>query len=69
MLDVVDMGFLVDTGKQLILWMRGAGTWWVGQHSGGWWAASAAQANPEEVGSFWSRHLHSDHVGGLTTQD
>src|SRR5439155_6680803 len=27
-LDVVDMGFLVNTGKQLILVDAGAGTWW-----------------------------------------
>src|SRR5467141_2461898 len=30
MLDVVDMGFLVHTGKQLILVDAGAGTWWGG---------------------------------------
>src|SRR6478736_5031543 len=27
-LDVVDMGFLVNTGKRLILVDAGAGTWW-----------------------------------------
>src|ERR1700730_8995962 len=30
MLDVVDMGFLVNTGKQVILVDAGAGTWWGG---------------------------------------
>src|SRR5438876_6829746 len=30
MLDVVDSGFLVNTGKQLILVDAGAGTWWGG---------------------------------------
>src|SRR5437879_13700001 len=30
MLDVVDAGFLVNTGKQLILIDAGAGTWWGG---------------------------------------
>src|SRR5258708_29118571 len=30
MLDVVDMGFLVNTGKQLVLVDAGAGTWWGG---------------------------------------
>src|SRR6266478_4971048 len=30
MLDVVDMGFLVHTGKELILVDAGAGTWWGG---------------------------------------
>ena len=28
MLDVVDSGFLVNTGKQLILVDAGAGSWW-----------------------------------------
>ena len=30
-LDVVDSGFLVNTGKQLILVDAGAGTWWGGE--------------------------------------
>src|ERR1700704_1169222 len=55
-LDVVDMGFLVNTGKQLILVDAGAGTWWGGQHSGAWRAASAAQATRrKESTSFCSR--------------
>src|SRR5260221_10160154 len=29
-LDIVDMGFLVNTGKQLILVDAGAGSWWGG---------------------------------------
>jgi hypothetical protein len=32
-LDVADTGFLVNTGKQLILVDVGAGTWWGGEHS------------------------------------
>jgi len=44
MLDVADTGFLVNTGKQLILVDAGAGTWWGGQRSGAWRATSAAQA-------------------------
>src|ERR1700676_5722788 len=36
MLDVVDGGFLVNTGKRLILVDAGAGPWGGGQHSGGW---------------------------------
>ena len=44
MLDVVDIGFLVNTGKQLILVDAGAGTWWGGEPSGAWQEASAAQA-------------------------
>src|SRR6202790_2856749 len=34
LLDVVDMGFLVNTGKQLILVDAGAGTWWGGARLG-----------------------------------
>jgi glyoxylase-like metal-dependent hydrolase (beta-lactamase superfamily II) len=41
----------------------------VGEHSGAWRAASAAQAIPEEVDLDLVTYLHSDHVGGLTTQD
>jgi len=45
LLDVSDEGFLVNTGKQLILVDAGAGdlVGW-GEHSGAWRAASAAQA-------------------------
>jgi hypothetical protein len=53
MLDVVDTGFLVNTGKQLILVDAGAGAWW------GWGstrAAFAAQATRRKKStSFWSR--------------
>ena len=56
MLDVADTGFLVNTGKQLILVDPGAGAWWVGEHSGAWRAASAAQATRRKKSiSFWSR--------------
>jgi len=69
-LDVVDMGFLVDTGKQLILVDAGAGTWWgggvLGRLAGSLRSAGYA---PEEVDIVLVTHLHSDHVGGLTTQD
>src|SRR5258707_541380 len=70
MLDVADTGFLVNTGNQLILVDAGAGTWWGGSalgrlagnlHSAGY--------TPEEVNIVLITHLHSDHVGGLTTQD
>src|SRR5713226_9230738 len=70
MLDVVDMGFLVNTGKQLILVDAGAGTWWgggaLGRLAGSLRSAGYAQ---EEVDIVLVTHLHSDHVGGLTTQD
>ena len=70
MLDVVDMGFLVNSGKQLILIDAGAGTWW-GGGAFGRLAGSLRSAGytPEEVGIVLVTHLHSDHVGGLTTPD
>src|SRR6202040_1837180 len=70
MLDVADTGFLVNTGKQLILVDVGAGTWW-GEGAFGRLAVSLRSAGytPEEVNIVLVTHLHSDHVGGLTTQD
>jgi glyoxylase-like metal-dependent hydrolase (beta-lactamase superfamily II) len=69
-LDVVDTGFLVNTGKQLILVDAGAGTWWgggaLGRLAG---SLRSAGYTPEEVDLVLLTHLHSDHVGGLTTQD
>jgi len=69
-LDVVDTGFLVNTGKRLILVDAGAGTWWGGAALGRL-AGSLRSAGytPEEVDIVLVTHLHSDHVGGLTTQD
>ena len=70
MLDVVDSGFLVNTGKQLILVDASAGTWWgggaLGRLAG---SLGSAGYTPEEVDIVLVTHLHSDHVGGLTTQD
>src|SRR5260370_3939913 len=70
MLDVVDMGLLVHTGKQLILVDAGAGPWWGGAALGRLVGSlRSAGYTPEEVGLVLVTHLHSDHVGGLTTQD
>src|SRR5712664_2397889 len=70
MLDVVDMGFLVHTGKQLVLVDAGAGTWWGGAALGRLVGSlRSAGYTPEEVDRVLVTHLHSDHVGGLTTQD
>ncbi|HET8923752.1 MAG TPA: MBL fold metallo-hydrolase [Candidatus Acidoferrum sp.] len=70
MLDVVDSGFLVNTGKQRILVDAGAGSWWgggaLGRLAG---SLRSAGYTPEEVDVVLVTHLHSDHVGGLTTQD
>src|SRR5712671_3352710 len=70
MLDVADTGFLVNTGKQRILVDAGAGTWWgggaLGRLAGSLRSAGYAS---EEVDIVLVTHLHSDHVGGLTTQD
>src|SRR6202795_1804389 len=70
MLNVVDGGFLVNTGKQRILVDAGAGTWWGGGALGRLEGSlRSAGYTPEEVDVVLVTHLHSDHVGGLTTQD
>jgi glyoxylase-like metal-dependent hydrolase (beta-lactamase superfamily II) len=70
MLDVSDEGFLVNTGTQLILIDAGAGTWWGGGALGRLVGSlRSAGYTPEEVDIVLLTHLHSDHVGGLTTQD
>src|SRR3984893_17456669 len=70
MLDGCESGFLVNTGKQLILVDAGAGTWFgggaLGRLAGSLRSAGYA---PEDVDLVLATHLHSDHVGGLTTQD
>jgi glyoxylase-like metal-dependent hydrolase (beta-lactamase superfamily II) len=70
LLDVSDEGFLVNTGKQLILVDAGAGTWWGGGALGRLLGSfRSAGYTPEEVDIVLVTHLHSDHVGGLTTHD
>ena len=70
LLDVGNAGFLVNTGKQLILVDAGTGTWW-GGGAFGRVADSLRSAGylPEQVDLVLVTHLHSDHIGGLTTKD
>jgi glyoxylase-like metal-dependent hydrolase (beta-lactamase superfamily II) len=69
MLDTSDTGFLVNTGKQLILVDAGAGAWWGGGAFGRLTGSlRSAGYTPEEVDIVLVTHLHSDHIGGLTTQ-
>jgi glyoxylase-like metal-dependent hydrolase (beta-lactamase superfamily II) len=69
-LDVADTGFLVNTGKQVILVDAGAGSWW-GGGAFGRLAGSLRSAGyaPDDVNVVLVTHLHSDHIGGLTTED
>src|ERR1700737_2223004 len=70
LLDVSDEGFLVNTGKHLIVVDAGAGTWWGGGALGRLLGSfRSAGYTPEEVDIVLLTHLHSDHVGGLTTED
>jgi glyoxylase-like metal-dependent hydrolase (beta-lactamase superfamily II) len=70
MLDASDTGFLVNTGKQLILVDAGAGTWYGGGAFGRLVGSlRSAGYTPEQVDVVLVTHLHSDHVGGLTTKD
>ena len=70
LLDAADTGFLVNTGKQLILVDAGSGTWFgggaLGRMAG---SLRSGGYTPEEVDVVLVTHLHSDHIGGLTTQD
>jgi glyoxylase-like metal-dependent hydrolase (beta-lactamase superfamily II) len=70
LLDTGDTGFLVNTGRQLILVDAGAGMWFGGGSLGRLVESlRGAGYAPEQVDRVLVTHLHSDHVGGLTTQD
>jgi len=70
MLDGCETGFLVNTGKQLILVDAGGGTWYGGGALGRLAGSLRSSGyTPEDVDLVLATHLHSDHVGGLTTQD
>jgi glyoxylase-like metal-dependent hydrolase (beta-lactamase superfamily II) len=70
LLDTSDAGFLVNTGKQLILIDAGAGTWFGGGSLGRLVdSLRSAGYAPEQVDRAFVTHMHSDHIGGLTTQD
>src|SRR5437879_13228998 len=70
MLDVRDSAFLVNTGQQRSLVDAGAGTCGGGgplvRLEG---SLRSAGYTPEEVDIVLVTHLHSNHIGGLTTQD
>jgi len=70
LMDVSDTGYLVNTGNQLILVDAGSGTWFGGGRFGHLVAnLRSAGYTPEQVDVVLVTHLHSDHIGGLTTQD
>jgi len=70
LLDTSDIGFLVNTGRQLILVDAGAGTWFGGGSLGRLVdSLRGAGYAPEQVDRVLITHLHADHVGGITTQD
>src|ERR1700688_357865 len=70
LLDTNDAGFLVNTGKELILVDAGAGPWFGGGAFGRLAnSLHGAGYSTEQVDRVLVTHLHSDHIGGLTTQD
>ena len=70
LLDGSETGVLVNIEKQLILVDAGAGTWFGGGALGHLVGnLRRAGYTPEEVDVVLVTPLHSDHIGGLTTQD
>src|SRR6266851_8859578 len=69
-LDAADWAFLVNTGKRLILVDAGTGEWWGGGALGRLGASlHSAGYTPEQVDLVLITHMHSDHMGGLSTRD
>jgi len=70
LLDVGDAGFLGQHRQATDPRRRSAGTWYGGGALGHLVdSLRSAGYAPEEVDRVLVTHLHSDHVGGLTTQD
>jgi glyoxylase-like metal-dependent hydrolase (beta-lactamase superfamily II) len=70
LLDIGDTAFLVNTGRELVLVDAGAGAWFGGGDLGRLVdSLHSAGYAPEQVDRVLVTHLHSDHIGGLTTQD
>jgi glyoxylase-like metal-dependent hydrolase (beta-lactamase superfamily II) len=70
LLDTNDTGFLVNTGKEVILVDAGAGLWFGGGALGRLVTSlRSAGYSPEQVDRVLVTHLHSDHIGGLTTKE
>src|SRR6202158_1289158 len=69
-LDSAETVFLVNTGKRLILVDAGSGQWFGGGAFGRLQTSlRSAGYTPEQVDLVLITHLHSDHIGGLTTRD
>jgi glyoxylase-like metal-dependent hydrolase (beta-lactamase superfamily II) len=69
-LDSAETVFLVNNGKQLILVDAGSGQWFGGGAFGRLETSlRSAGYTAEQVDLVLITHLHSDHIGGLTTRD
>jgi glyoxylase-like metal-dependent hydrolase (beta-lactamase superfamily II) len=63
-------GFLVNTGKNLVLVDTGTGGHWGGPSLGKLVAnLTASGYRPDQVDTVLLTHLHADHVGGITSLD
>lgn len=70
LLDGSEAAFLVNTGKKLILVDAGSGQWFGGGRFGRLEKSlRSAGYSPEQVDLQLVTHLHSDHIGGLTTRE